>query len=168
VVAHFHYVLSMGAVFGLFTGFFYWLPKMTGYYNNIDILGNITFWVIFTGVNTTFMPQHFLGLAGMPRRIPDYPIIYSTWNQLSSLGSSITLIGILWLVYYLFSFFSEKYCIVWFNNLYIYYYSTFLTYILNNYYNKIGGKFFIYFFWNIRDKKNLFLSFKGLYNLINI
>lgn len=76
VVAHFHYVLSMGAVFGLFTGFFFWLPKMTGYYNNIDLVGQLSFWLIFLGVNITFMPQHFLGLAGMPRRIPDFPDAY--------------------------------------------------------------------------------------------
>jgi heme/copper-type cytochrome/quinol oxidase subunit 1 len=55
----------MGAVFGLFTGFFFWLPKITGYYNNVDLIGQISFWLIFLGVNITFMPQHFLGLSGM-------------------------------------------------------------------------------------------------------
>jgi cytochrome c oxidase subunit 1 len=96
VVAHFHYVLSMGAVFGVFTGFFHWLPKITGYYNNIDLIGQITFWVIFIGVNVTFLPQHFLGLAGMPRRIPDFPDAYAAWNSISSFGSTITTVGLIW------------------------------------------------------------------------
>jgi hypothetical protein len=157
----------MGAVFGLFTGFFYWLPKMTGYYNNIDILGNITFWVIFIGVNTTFMPQHFLGLAGMPRRIPDFPVSYTVWNQLSSLGSSITFIGILWLVFYLYSFFSEEYYIIILNVFYLIYYNNFIKLIYNDLYNEIGGKSFITFYWELRNKnKNFWTSLKGIYYLI--
>ena len=111
VVAHFHYVLSMGAVFGLFTGFFYWLPKITGYYNNIDIIGQITFWVIFLGVNITFLPQHFLGLAGMPRRIPDFPDAYATWNAVSSFGSTVTTVGLIWFSLFLYWTFREKYYI---------------------------------------------------------
>ena len=94
VVAHFHYVLSMGAVFGLFAGFFYWIHIMIGK-NYIEDLGRLTFWLMFIGVNLTFFPMHFLGLAGMPRRIPDYPDAYYDWNFIASYGSIITSVGIL-------------------------------------------------------------------------
>jgi len=141
VVAHFHYVLSMGAVFGLFTGFFYWLPKITGYYNNVDLISQISFWNIFVGVNTTFMPQHFLGLAGMPRRIPDFPDAYITWNSLSSFGSTITTVGLLWLCFFLFMYFKEKYYffnlqVLYLNILYkfyeLYYYPKLIEILENN------------------------------------
>jgi cytochrome c oxidase subunit 1 len=90
VVAHFHYVLSMGAVFAIFAGWYYWIGKITGL-NYPEILGQIHFWLFFIGVNLTFFPMHFLGLAGMPRRIPDYPDSFLAWNTLASFGSYYSL-----------------------------------------------------------------------------
>ncbi len=89
VVAHFHYVLSLGAVFGLFAGFYYWFPKMTGKLYN-EFLGKVHFFVMFVGVNLIFFPQHFLGLDGMPRRYPDYPDAFAYWNYISTVGYMIT------------------------------------------------------------------------------
>jgi cytochrome c oxidase subunit 1 len=98
IVAHFHYVLSMGAVFGIFAGFYYWIEKITGC-KYFEILGQIHFWLFFIGVNITFFPMHFLGLAGMPRRIPDFPDIYSNWNAISSLGSYISFFSVIFFFY---------------------------------------------------------------------
>jgi cytochrome c oxidase subunit 1 len=89
VVAHFHYVLSMGVVFGLFAGFYYWVGKMTGRRYN-EFFGQVHFWMMFISVNITFFPMHFLGLAGMPRRIPDYPDAYYLWNWVASIGSAMS------------------------------------------------------------------------------
>lgn len=98
VVGHFHFVLSMGAVFGIFAGYYLWSNKITGKPFN-ETLGQIHFWLFFIGVNITFMPQHFLGYSGMPRRIADYPDNYEYWNYISSLGSIISFISFLLFLY---------------------------------------------------------------------
>ncbi|MFN7397634.1 MAG: cbb3-type cytochrome c oxidase subunit I, partial [Sandaracinobacter sp.] len=92
VVAHFHYVLSLGAVFGLFAGFYYWFSKMSGREYN-EFLGKLHFWVFFIGVNVLFFPMHFLGQDSMPRRIPDYPEAFAYWNEIASYGYAIMLAG---------------------------------------------------------------------------
>ena len=108
VVAHFHYVLSMGAMFSVFAGFYLWIGKITGR-QYPEFLGQIHFWTFFLGVNLTFFPMHALGLAGMPRRIPDYPDAFSGWNWVSSLGSwvSVVSLAVFFVVVYL-TFTSRK------------------------------------------------------------
>ena len=93
VVAHFHYVLSLGAVFAIFAGWYYWFSKMTGLEYR-EWLGALHFWVMFIGVNLIFFPQHFLGLQGMPRRYIDYPEAFALWNYWSTVGYMITMAGV--------------------------------------------------------------------------
>jgi cytochrome c oxidase subunit 1 len=108
VVAHFHYVLSMGAVFGVFGGFYYWIKIISGC-DYPELLGQIHFWLMFLGVNLTFFPLHFLGLAGMPRRIPDYPDAYATYNLISSYGSYLSLIATLFFFYIVYVTLTKNY-----------------------------------------------------------
>ena len=98
VVAHFHYVMSLGAVFSIFAGFYYWFPKMTGYLYD-ERLAKWHFWVSFVGINLAFFPQHFLGFQGMPRRVVDYTEAYAFWNMVSSIGAFIGGAGTLIFVY---------------------------------------------------------------------
>jgi cytochrome c oxidase subunit I len=107
VVAHFHYVLSLGAVFGIFAGFYYWFPKMSGYMMP-DWVGKVHFWIAFVGANLLFFPQHFLGLAGMPRHYVDYPDAFWHWHFVSSIGSYIFAAGLLVFFYGVFIAFSRK------------------------------------------------------------
>ena len=98
VVAHFHYTMSMGALFSIFAGFYYWFSKMSGREYN-EMLGKIHFWMLFVGVNLTFFPMHFSGLAGMPRRIPDYPDAFTGWNQVSTVGAVLSAVSALFFLY---------------------------------------------------------------------
>ena len=107
VVAHFHYVLSLGAVFAIFAGWYFWFPKITGYMYSEGI-AKLHFWVTFVGVNMVFFPQHFLGLAGMPRRYIDYPDVYAGWNQISSYGSYLSAVGVLIFLFGVFQAYSRK------------------------------------------------------------
>ena len=98
VVAHFHYVLSMGAVFSIFTAFYYWVPKISGFMFK-EFMGKVHFYSFFIGANLTFFPMHFLGFSGMPRRIPDYPDFFYYWNFWASFGSIISFFSSLYFFY---------------------------------------------------------------------
>lgn len=140
VIAHFHYVLSMGAVFGFFSAFYYWYRKITGLNYN-EKLGKIHFWMTLIGVNVTFFPMHFLGLNCMPRRIPDYPDVYLYWNTIASYGSIFTF-SVLFFFYYIIlnSFYI--------NNFYIFIKINFITVFFNkivNFLFKISINIFNFF-----------------------
>ncbi len=165
VVGHFHYVLSMGVVFGLFSAFYYWIEYLTGLKFS-DILAKIHFWLTFIGVNITFFPMHFLGIAGMPRRIPDYPDIYWAWNYVSSIGSLITTFGIFVFFYLIFDLFKK-------NNLFFELNNNAYIIILNNNFKKFFKDFSVnyyvfykYSFFNIFDYKlGYFFSDRFLFNI---
>ena len=106
IIAHFHYTMSLGALFIAFAGFYYWFPKISGKMYN-EFLGKWQFSLMFIGVNLTFFPQHFLGLAGMPRRYPDYPDAYAGWNMVSSIGSYISFSAALLFIYIIFDAFKN-------------------------------------------------------------
>jgi cytochrome c oxidase subunit 1 len=98
VIGHFHYVLSLGALFAIFAGYYYWSPMVTGlYYNNV--LSKIQFWLFSIGANVTFLPMHFLGMNGMPRRIPDYPDAFAGFNAICSFGSLLSIVSLLYFGY---------------------------------------------------------------------
>ncbi len=107
VIAHFHYVMGVAAVFAIFAGWYYWFPKMTGYMYS-ETIGRLHFWVMFVGVNLLFFPQHFLGLSGMPRRYVDYPDAFAGWNLVSSIGSYISAFSVLIFIYGMVLAFARK------------------------------------------------------------
>lgn len=107
VIAHFHYALSMGAVFTMFAGIYYWFDKITGVRYS-EVLGQIHFWTFFLGVNITFFPMHFLGVAGMPRRIPDYPDAFYIFNKVASWGSYISALSVILFFYLVFEALSSN------------------------------------------------------------
>jgi cytochrome c oxidase subunit 1 len=107
VVAHFHYVLSLGTVFAMFAGWYYWFPKITGYMYS-EKLSKLHFWTTFIGVNIAFFPMHFLGLAGMPRRYADYPDAFAGWNFVSSIGAYISGFALLFFLWCIVDAFAKK------------------------------------------------------------
>ena len=98
VVGHFHYVMSIAALFAAFAAFYYWIGEISGKQYN-ECLGKIHFWLTFISTNVTFLPQHFLGISGMPRRIPDYPDAFIPWNYISSIGAGLSFLSALFFIY---------------------------------------------------------------------
>jgi hypothetical protein len=143
----------MGVVFGLFAGFYYWIEYLTGLKYS-DLLGRLHFWLTFVGVNLTFFPMHFLGIAGMPRRIPDYPDIYWAWNYISSVGSLVSVIGILvffWLILNMY----------WTNNLYFQVYNDRYIIIINTWFKNLINEY-VFFKFNYFQTKKIRFSFNYL------
>lgn len=164
VVGHSHYVLSMGVVFGLFSAFYYWIDVFTGIKYS-EHYGRIHFWLTFLGVNMTFFPMHFLGLAGMPRRIPDYPDIYAGWNYVSSVGSLISVFGV-FVFFFLILHMLYKFDYVYKTKIgYIYQLNVVtaseIEFDLNRVYTYVYSKF--NFFNNIKIKKLNFLNRFNIY-----
>lgn len=118
VVAHFHYVSSMGAVFAIFAGFYHWLGLFYGV-SYPKYIARLHFWLTFSGVNITFFPMHFLGISGMPRRIPDYPDIYWSWNFIASIGSLVSLFGLVLFVILLVYLVLDYYKLISYNMKYV-------------------------------------------------
>ena len=162
VVAHFHYVLSMGAAFGFFAAFYFYFWKITGC-NYSEDLGRIHFWLTLIGVNITFFPMHFLGLNGMPRRIPDYPDVYTFWNTLSSFGSLFSLCSLFFFFYVIFNGLMENstYDKIWYENI-IFFKHIFKDHIVIIYYQVLT--FFIYQ-WYIKIKMKTFIEFSYIFLL---
>jgi heme/copper-type cytochrome/quinol oxidase subunit 1 len=171
VVGHFHYVLSMGVVSGLFAGFYYWIELLTGLKYS-DLMGRLHFWLTFVGVNLTFFPMHFLGIAGMPRRIPDYPDIYWAWNYVSSVGSLVSVFGILVFLVIIYDLFGS-------NNLFFQVSNVKMLFVLNLRYSKLVSefskldfkvvKFFMNLFFDESDKKPsiyVFIKYNFFRNLV--
>ena len=116
VVAHFHYVLSMGVVFALFAAFNYWFPLMRGVTLH-SRWAKAHFCIMFIGVNITFFPQHFLGLRGIPQRYSDYPDCYTKWNVISSIGSMVSFVAVLYFVVIVWEALVSQRSVVWSTNL---------------------------------------------------
>jgi hypothetical protein len=183
VVAHFHYVLSMGAVFAFFAGFYFWFWKITGYIYN-EYLGTLHFFIMFIGVNITFFPMHFSGLAGMPRRIPDYPDIFVFWNQVSSFGSLLSFFSIFIFFYILYTAFLtienwHSNPIIWIYNSFwlfdFYYFSLYYLYYISFWLNFYFSELYSWY-WTVKEMFKLlssqyistwlkynFIWFSGLY-----
>ena len=119
VVGHFHYVLSLGAVNSMFAAFYYWVGKMTGYQYD-EFWGKLHFWTFIIGINLVFFPMHFLGMNGMPRRIPDYPDAFAPWNSVMTLGSLVTAASVIIFIIVLVTTFKPRTDVVKFNNSLLY------------------------------------------------
>jgi cytochrome c oxidase subunit 1 len=132
VVAHFHYVLSLGAVFGIFAGYFFWTPMILGFKYN-ELLAKIHFVLFFIAINLTFFPMHFLGLAGLPRRIADYPDSFGPWNEIISFGTSISLVSIILFCIIIIKQFNDQNRFITYNKK-LFFYNSNLKYIYINKY----------------------------------